>query len=107
MISAPTGLLGQGTHDEHLALALVEGRTGAALRAWRRFNPLVLRTLRRMLGPGVDIQDMAQDVFLRFFCKYRPEEAGPLRALLSHAVRRRRKDQAARTRRALSRTSIR
>jgi RNA polymerase sigma-70 factor, ECF subfamily len=85
-----TGLIGPLAPDAILARALVEGETGAALRAWRRFNPLVHRTLRRMLGPGADLQDLAQEVFLRFFCKIqnlrKPES---LRAfVLTIAVRR-------------------
>jgi RNA polymerase sigma factor (sigma-70 family) len=68
----------------------VEHRTGAALRAWRRFNPLVYRTLRRMLGPSVDLQDLTQDVFLRFFCKIQDlRKRESLRAfVLTIAVRR-------------------
>jgi RNA polymerase sigma-70 factor (ECF subfamily) len=37
--------------------------------AWKRFYPVVEMTLRRMLGPDGDIEDLAQDVFLRFFRK--------------------------------------
>jgi RNA polymerase sigma-70 factor (ECF subfamily) len=55
--------------DALLARDLIEGRAEAALRAWRRFHPLVETTLRRMLGPGGDLQDLAQEVFLRFFTK--------------------------------------
>jgi RNA polymerase sigma-70 factor (ECF subfamily) len=57
--------------DDDVALAreLIEGRAEAALAAWRRFHPLVETTLRRMLGPGGDLQDLAQEVFLRFFTK--------------------------------------
>jgi RNA polymerase sigma-70 factor (ECF subfamily) len=57
------------TEDVVLAQALVDGRPEAALVAWRRFHPLVERTLRRMLGPGGDLQDLTQEVFLRFFGK--------------------------------------
>jgi len=55
--------------DVLLAHALIQGRPEAPLAAWRRFYPLVASTLRRMLGPGGDLQDLAQDVFLRFFTK--------------------------------------
>jgi RNA polymerase sigma-70 factor (ECF subfamily) len=55
--------------DVLLARELIEGRAEAALTAWRRFHPLVETTLRRMLGPGGDLQDLAQEVFLRFFTK--------------------------------------
>jgi RNA polymerase sigma-70 factor (ECF subfamily) len=39
--------------------------------AFRRFYPVVQMTLRRMLGPDGDLEDLAQDVFLRFFRKVR------------------------------------
>jgi RNA polymerase sigma-70 factor, ECF subfamily len=55
--------------DVELAQWLIEGRAEAALSAWRRFHPLVETTLRRMLGPGGDLQDLTQEVFLRFFTK--------------------------------------
>jgi RNA polymerase sigma-70 factor (ECF subfamily) len=55
--------------DVLLARSLIEGRSEAALLAWRRFHPLVETTLRRMLGPGGDLQDLTQEVFLRFFSK--------------------------------------
>jgi RNA polymerase sigma-70 factor (ECF subfamily) len=60
----------EGTSEDYLlAQALIAGRPDAPLSAWRRFNPLVHRTLRRMLGPGGDLQDLTQEVFLRFFGK--------------------------------------
>jgi RNA polymerase sigma-70 factor (ECF subfamily) len=55
--------------DTRLAHDLIAGRAEAALLAWRRFHPLVETTLRRMLGPGGDLQDLTQEVFLRFFSK--------------------------------------
>jgi RNA polymerase sigma-70 factor (ECF subfamily) len=55
--------------DVSLARDLIAGRAEAALIAWRRFHPLVETTLRRMLGPGGDLQDLTQEVFLRFFTK--------------------------------------
>jgi RNA polymerase sigma-70 factor (ECF subfamily) len=57
--------------DVLLARDLIAGRGEAALVAWRRFHPMVETTLRRMLGPGGDLQDLAQEVFLRFFGKVR------------------------------------
>src|SRR5262249_23310805 len=62
---------GAAPEDAVLAQALMDGRQEAALAAWRRFHPLVERTLRRMLGPGGDLQDLTQEVFLRFFGKVR------------------------------------
>lgn len=53
--------------DLALAEALLQGEPAAAQEAWRRFAPAVQVTLRRMLGPGGDLEDLIQDVFLRFF----------------------------------------
>ena len=79
-----------GDDDSVLAQALVEGRKEAAQEAWRRFNPLVHRTLRRMLGPGVDLQDLTQEVFLRFFGKVSElKKLGSLRSfVMAIAIRR-------------------
>jgi RNA polymerase sigma-70 factor (ECF subfamily) len=76
--------------DALLARDLIEGRPDAALLAWRRFYPLVANTLRRMLGPGGDLQDLAQEVFLRFFTKVNElRNLASLRAfLMGIAVRR-------------------
>jgi RNA polymerase sigma-70 factor, ECF subfamily len=60
------------TLDEGLlARALIEGHAEAPVLAWHRFYPLVETTLRRMLGPDGELEDLAQDVFLRFFRKVR------------------------------------
>jgi RNA polymerase sigma-70 factor (ECF subfamily) len=55
------------TDDEALARAAAQGHPGAAPIVWSRFAPLVRRLLRRTLGPGDEIDDHVQDVFLRFF----------------------------------------
>jgi RNA polymerase sigma-70 factor (ECF subfamily) len=55
--------------DVLLAQALIQGRAEASAMAWKRFYPVVEMTLRRMLGPDGDLEDLAQDVFLRFFRK--------------------------------------
>jgi RNA polymerase sigma factor (sigma-70 family) len=57
--------------DATLALELLAGRPGAALLAWERFSPTVQLTLLRMLGPGHDLEDLTQEVFLRFFDRLR------------------------------------
>jgi RNA polymerase sigma-70 factor, ECF subfamily len=57
------------SEDARLAQALRLGSQEAAALAWKRFQPLVYRTLRRMLGPSDDIADLTQDVFFRFFNK--------------------------------------
>lgn len=41
----------------------------AAPEVLRRYHPLVLRILRRSLGPEGDVADLAQEVFLRLFAR--------------------------------------
>jgi RNA polymerase sigma-70 factor (ECF subfamily) len=53
--------------DVALVEALRAGTPGAELAAWNRFSAGVDRTLRRLLGPGPDNEDLLQEVFLRFF----------------------------------------
>jgi RNA polymerase sigma-70 factor (ECF subfamily) len=53
--------------DQELVLALRQNDPRAAYVAWRRFAPLVTRTVRRLMGPGGDEDDLSQEVFLRFF----------------------------------------
>ncbi len=53
--------------DAELARALVRGDGGAPYRAWQRFEPIARGYLRRMVGPGLDEDDLCQEVFLRFF----------------------------------------
>jgi RNA polymerase sigma-70 factor (ECF subfamily) len=65
----PEACPSDGDDDARLAEWLMQGRPEAAVLAWRRFYPMVETTLRRMLGPGGDLQDLAQEVFLRFFVK--------------------------------------
>jgi RNA polymerase sigma-70 factor (ECF subfamily) len=71
MAQAPFRVLrGEGGEaDAELALvdALLRGDPGAELAAWNRFSPAVDRTLRRLMGPGPDREDMVQEVFIRFF----------------------------------------
>jgi len=58
---------GEAITDEAIALALQRGDAGASLEAWRRFCPFVRGSLRRLLGPGSEEEDLVQEVFLRFF----------------------------------------
>ena len=53
--------------DVALAQALVRGDGDAPYRAWLRFEPLARGYLRRMVGPGLDEDDLCQEAFLRFF----------------------------------------
>jgi RNA polymerase sigma-70 factor, ECF subfamily len=55
--------------DAALARALIERRPGAPAALWARFAPMVHRMLRRTLGPGADVEDVVQDVFLCVFQK--------------------------------------
>jgi RNA polymerase sigma-70 factor (ECF subfamily) len=53
--------------DAALVDALRRGDPGAELAAWNRFSPGVDRTLRRLMGPGQEREDLLQEVFLRFY----------------------------------------
>ncbi|MES1171842.1 MAG: RNA polymerase sigma factor, partial [Bacteroidota bacterium] len=55
--------------DATLARALIAGDDHAARVAWSRFSPMVHRMLKRTFGPGHDVDDMVQDVFLCLFRK--------------------------------------
>ena len=53
--------------DVALAKALIRGDPQATFVAWTRLHGLAVGTLRRLAGPGGDVDDLAQEVFLRFF----------------------------------------
>jgi RNA polymerase sigma-70 factor, ECF subfamily len=53
--------------DVTLVQALKAGDRSAELVAWNRFAAGVDHTVRRLLGPGPDREDVVQEVFLRFF----------------------------------------
>src|SRR5262249_44652304 len=55
--------------DAVLARALIERRPNAPAALWARFAPMVHRMLRRTLGPGAEIEDVVQEVFLCVFQK--------------------------------------
>src|SRR5438132_14199568 len=55
--------------DATLASALMANAVRAPRVAWTRFAPMVHRMLKRAFGPGHDIEDMVQDVFLCLFKK--------------------------------------
>src|ERR1043165_5003791 len=55
--------------DATLARALMSGDGHAPRVAWSRFSPMVHRMLKRTFGPGQDVDDMVQDVFLCLFRK--------------------------------------
>ncbi len=71
---------GQSPSDAEIAEALRRGDRAAELEAWNRFSPGTAETLRRLLGPGPDREDLLQEVYLRFFrnvgrCASRPRSA--------------------------------
>ena len=53
--------------NDALVAGLLRGDARAELEAWNRFSPGVDATLRRLLGPGEDRDDLLQEVFIRFF----------------------------------------
>jgi RNA polymerase sigma-70 factor (ECF subfamily) len=53
--------------DAELGAALIRGEPAAAHLVWKRYAPMVRRIIKRTLGPGYDVDDYAQDAFLRFF----------------------------------------
>jgi RNA polymerase sigma-70 factor (ECF subfamily) len=55
--------------ERALARALIDRGADAVVPAWRLLSPFVERTLRRLLGPDRDREDLVQEVFLRFFRK--------------------------------------
>lgn len=55
--------------DALLARALIDRRPNAPAALWARFSPMVHRMLRRTLGPGHDVEDVVQEVFLCVFQK--------------------------------------
>ena len=78
--------------DAELAEALQRGERAAELEAWNRFAPGTAQTLRRLLGPGADREDLMQEVYLRFFRNIRSlREPAAVRGFLAgicvHVVR--------------------
>ena len=55
--------------DADLVRALIARERYAPGALWRRFAPIVSRILRRTLGPGHDVEDVAQEIFLCVFEK--------------------------------------
>src|SRR5947207_518011 len=53
--------------DAELARALVAGAADAPALAWDRYAAKIRGILRRTFGPGVDVDDLLQDTFIRFF----------------------------------------
>lgn len=57
----------QPPDDATLALALQNEDPRAHVVAWTWLSPVVRRILRRTLGPGGDVEDLVQEVFLLLF----------------------------------------
>ena len=53
--------------DVTLAADAARGDPGAHAAIWDRYSPLVRRILIRGLGPGSEVEDQLQEVFLRFY----------------------------------------
>jgi RNA polymerase sigma-70 factor, ECF subfamily len=53
--------------DAALAIAAAKGDPNAHAAIWDRYSPLVRRILVRGIGGGSDVEDLVQDVFLRFY----------------------------------------
>jgi RNA polymerase sigma-70 factor (ECF subfamily) len=78
--------------DVALVEALRRGEPKAELAAWNRFAASVDQTLRRLLGPGPDREDLLQEVFIRFYRRIGTlREPSAVRAFLTgiciHVVR--------------------
>src|SRR5436190_12252313 len=70
--------------DVALVDALRRREPQAELAAWNRFSLGVDRTLRRLIGPGPDREDLLQEVFLRFFRRIGTlREPGAVRGFLT------------------------
>lgn len=52
--------------DEVLVRRMLEGDTAAAQWIWRRYSPAVRSALKSTLGPDDEVEDLLQEVFLRF-----------------------------------------
>jgi RNA polymerase sigma-70 factor (ECF subfamily) len=53
--------------DVTLAADAARGDPGAHAAIWDRYAPLVRRILVRAIGPGSEVEDQVQEVFLRFY----------------------------------------
>jgi RNA polymerase sigma-70 factor (ECF subfamily) len=69
--------------DEELARGAARGEPAAQAGVWDRYATLVRGLLRRSLGPGAEVEDQLQEVFIRFFDKVAGlRDARALRAFL-------------------------
>ena len=70
--------------DDADLVRLARARDGrAASEIWRRYSVMVRGVLRRSLGPTHDVEDLVQDVFMRFFDSIDElREAGAMKSFL-------------------------
>jgi RNA polymerase sigma-70 factor, ECF subfamily len=55
--------------ERELVSGLLARDPRAAVLIWRRFAPRIYGVVSRAMGPGVDAEDITQDVFLRVFSR--------------------------------------
>ena len=55
--------------DAEFVAALVRREERAAQQAWQRFAPMVYGVASRALGPSADVDDLVQEIFLRFYSR--------------------------------------
>jgi RNA polymerase sigma-70 factor (ECF subfamily) len=53
--------------DAELARQVMAGQPSAQALVWDRYSALVRGILRKSFGPAVDVDDLVQDTFIRFF----------------------------------------
>lgn len=53
--------------SERTVRAAMDGVAAAQREIWQRFAPMAARMIRRTLGPGVDPEDLTQEVFAQVF----------------------------------------
>jgi RNA polymerase sigma-70 factor (ECF subfamily) len=70
--------------DAALAAGALDGHGWAAVEVWDRYASMIHGTVRRALGPGVDVEDIVQEVFATYFQK--PEALRDPSALSSFLV---------------------
>lgn len=58
-----------GKSDADLVASFLAGHARAPAMLWDRYFPFVRRILQRSMGPGQDLEDLVQEVFLRLFRK--------------------------------------
>ncbi len=75
--------------ESALVASVVAGDERAARTLWVRYAPMVYGVVRRTLGPDFDVDDAAQDVFMRLFERiHKLEDPSALRSFIySIAIR--------------------